>query len=305
MTAIKQGAVARRFGVVALLVFAAFALARPAPAQGCVIPPAGLVSLWPGDGSANDVQNGNDGVLNGATFAPGMVGQAFGFDGVDDYVSFESVPLTATDDWTLEAWINPATLPQLGIAVSNGADDGVTGDGYAFGVGDGTGGVGSNLQGLFPGIAWFDSGYTFPAANQWYHVAMVRESGTTMFYVDGVQTPNTSTIGPAVPTQFRIGSQTGIRYFAGGVDDLAVYNRALTAADVQAIVNAGSAGKCKISGAVGGITVRKGVVLCLNKATHETSHAKLAAGTSAWTCDVATRSGDVVVMEVLIEGAAN
>jgi hypothetical protein len=51
-----------------------------AAAQTCVQPPAGLVSWWPGDGNADDIQNGNDGTLqNGATFDSGFVGQAFRF----------------------------------------------------------------------------------------------------------------------------------------------------------------------------------------------------------------------------------
>ena len=35
------------------------------------------MSWWPGDGTADDIIDGNDGVLNGATFTPGIVGQAF------------------------------------------------------------------------------------------------------------------------------------------------------------------------------------------------------------------------------------
>jgi hypothetical protein len=49
--------------------------------------PPGLVSWWPGDGNADDVQNVNDGTLQGgATFAAGMVGQAFSFNGVNAFV---------------------------------------------------------------------------------------------------------------------------------------------------------------------------------------------------------------------------
>ena len=54
-------------------------------AQSCVEPPSGIVAWWAGDGNATDVQGGNNGTLqNGATFAAGMVAQAFSFDGVDD-----------------------------------------------------------------------------------------------------------------------------------------------------------------------------------------------------------------------------
>jgi hypothetical protein len=48
----------------------------------CVTAPSGLISWWPGDNTAIDIQSGNNGTLqNGATFASGEVGQAFSFDG--------------------------------------------------------------------------------------------------------------------------------------------------------------------------------------------------------------------------------
>jgi hypothetical protein len=69
-----------------------------ASAQTCVQPPAGLVSWWPGDGNAQDIIGPNDGTLQGGTtFGPGMVGRAFRFDGVDDYVQVPHHP-----------WLNPA-----------------------------------------------------------------------------------------------------------------------------------------------------------------------------------------------------
>src|SRR5438132_1222 len=52
----------------------------------CDSAPAGMVSWWKAEGNANDSQGDNNGTIGGATFAPGEVGQAFSFDGVDDYV---------------------------------------------------------------------------------------------------------------------------------------------------------------------------------------------------------------------------
>ena len=58
-----------------------------AEVQTCVRSPSELVSWWSGDGNADDIQNVNNGTLQGdATFAAGMVGQAFSFDGVGDFV---------------------------------------------------------------------------------------------------------------------------------------------------------------------------------------------------------------------------
>ena len=55
--------------------------------RACSAPPSGLVTWWNGDGNANDIVGANNGTLiNGTSFAPGKVGQAFSLDGVDDYV---------------------------------------------------------------------------------------------------------------------------------------------------------------------------------------------------------------------------
>lgn len=173
----------------------------------------------------NSATNSYNGTSSGGAYttADGMNNRAGRFDGVDDYIS-GSVPMTQTDNWTMSAWIYPSTLPQLGMVVSNGNDDNIVGDGYAFGIGNGSGSSGSKLQGVNSGVAFIDSGYTFPAANAWYHVAMVRSSGTIKFYVNGIQTASTSASVPTTPTVFRIGSQTGIRYFNGRIDDVRIYN---------------------------------------------------------------------------------
>jgi hypothetical protein len=79
-------------------------------ASQCVTPPSGLVSWWPGENNANDIQSSNHGALqNGATFAAGKVGQAFSLDGVDDYVEVPDSPsLTPpSSSITLEAWVKP------------------------------------------------------------------------------------------------------------------------------------------------------------------------------------------------------
>src|SRR5262245_11249512 len=59
---------------------------------GCLLPSTGLVGWWPGDGNASDIQLGSSGVpTNGVTFAPGLVGQAFSFDGLDAFVNISDM----------------------------------------------------------------------------------------------------------------------------------------------------------------------------------------------------------------------
>ncbi|MBM2848769.1 MAG: hypothetical protein HW418_1711, partial [Anaerolineales bacterium] len=62
------------------------------------------MSWWPGNGDATDIVGGNHGTpLNGATFAPGLVGTAFSLDGVDDFVEVPDSPGFTLSSITLDA----------------------------------------------------------------------------------------------------------------------------------------------------------------------------------------------------------
>src|SRR5689334_3178680 len=89
----------------------------------CVAPPSGMVSWWPGDGNANDIQGSNNGTLqNGATFAAGKVGQSFSFDGVDDFVNIPDAPsldLLTAGTVSVWAYLNGASNGKALIAKGN------------------------------------------------------------------------------------------------------------------------------------------------------------------------------------------
>jgi hypothetical protein len=57
--------------------------------------------------------------------------------------------------------------------------------------------------------------------------------------VDDVKTANTSTSVPKVPTQFFIGSQNGLRFFKGSLDDIRIYNRILSNAEIDSLYHEG------------------------------------------------------------------
>jgi hypothetical protein len=69
------------------IISATIILTASADLTNCAPPPPGLVSWWPAEGSADDTLGKNNGVLvNGASFATGLLGHAFNFDGINDYV---------------------------------------------------------------------------------------------------------------------------------------------------------------------------------------------------------------------------
>jgi uncharacterized protein (TIGR03437 family) len=206
----------------------------------CIPPPAGMVGWWPGDGNANDIQGANPGTLqNGATFAAGQVGQAFSFDGTDDYVSTNldaqpsAMPNTAWDAWVFPTRVNQSFRQGI-MSIDTG--------GFARSV---LIEAGTGNFGVFTGSGvWQPTPVTL---NQWQHIAVVYTPTGIRFYKNGVEFifnggPNTT----GSSGRFTIGRFPGFpQYFQGRIDEVEVFNRALSQAEIQAIFNAGSAGKCK------------------------------------------------------------
>lgn len=211
-------------------------------ASTCFGPASGQVSCWPGEGNANDAWDGNNGTLqNGATFASGLVGQAFSFDGVDDYVNVpDANNLDFTTDLTIDAWVYQ-NAQQSGYHVLVGKGRSPTGTGYAMGIGDGKAGIGLNNGST--NCAPADS-QTLPLG-QWNLIAVTFGSSTAKVYVNGQlrATQPCSFSSLLVSTQpLNIGREaSGIpgRNYAGLADEVQVYNRALSLAEIQSIYNAG------------------------------------------------------------------
>ena len=234
-------------------------------AVGCVAPPSGLVSWWPGDGNANDIADSNHGTLqNGATFAPGKVDQAFSFDGIDDFVSIPDPDNIENPTGTITVWVKTTT----DYSSSSQRND------YVFGKQDLLPRI-STLALLFPGsfhipgstgkiMFWIrDTANTnsimiVSSSNlndgNWHFIAVQWGLGGMKLYVDGVIDNSDPFAGwwDGNRGSFDIGRITNRTdlTFGGLVDELEIYDRALSQPKIQAIFDAGSAGKCK------GITVQ-------------------------------------------------
>lgn len=223
--------------------------------NACLDPPSGLVSWWPGDGSPEDIQNGNDGAAQfGATFGPGQAGQAFVFDGVDDRVRVAdptdgSLDFGTGESFTYGAWIsttmssnseiiekqqdtNNALLPFYQMAI---LPDGTV----ACGIGDG------NVIVQFAGATPINDG-------SFHHCACVRDvaQDALILYVDGVEDgrQTDTTTGPlssSADLVFGGVRDLSVRNFSGLIDEVAIFNRALTVSEIQGIFQASSAGMCK------------------------------------------------------------
>jgi uncharacterized repeat protein (TIGR03803 family) len=210
----------------------------------CVPPPSGMVAWWPGDGNANDIVGGNNGALvNGAGFAPGVVGQAFSVNGVNQTVTVPSSPSLSfgtTSPMTLELWAyrtssadsmhiigkrNACADLNYQMAVNMG-----TGEGLCFGDG-----IGNEVA----------SGLDLPI-NTWTHLAGTFDGATFSLYVNGVlMATQAGTLGPMNSAPLEFGDSGTCPMFDGLIDEVSIYNRALSPNEIAAIYNAGRFGKCK------------------------------------------------------------
>src|SRR4029077_12775157 len=232
----------------------------------CVTPPSGMVSWWPAEGDANDIQDGNDGTLeNGAGFGTGEVGQAFSFNGSNQDVAIGNpANLKLTTGLTVDAWINPSSVngssgDLVGGIITKWAQTFPNGDSWAIWIQNNGSpnsySLAADISGGMPqGESGVISGGSIPL-NTWTHVAVTYDSasGTLIVYVNGSAVVSSIVFSPgtlieATNAPVYIGAEpsaVGGRHFLGLIDEVEVFNRALSASEILAIKNAGSAGKCR------------------------------------------------------------
>jgi hypothetical protein len=231
-------------------------------AAQCIQPPAGLISWWPGDGNARDIADSNQGVLQGgAKFAAGKVAQAFFLDGKDDFVTAGNAPNlhVSKNDFTVDAWVlfnalsqPPGQVDDMSI-VDKMSASGVNTDGWRL-LKQHDNRFWFCLGGGSLGNQCFDPNYTVFSTTKavtgaWFHVAAVKSSDSFAIYINGVL----EDIRSVVPS-FHDTNSAGLRigsyvlegsHLNGLVDEVEIFNRALSGSEIASIFNAGSAGKCR------------------------------------------------------------
>ncbi len=204
---------------------------RPSAAEQTLTPLLGLVSWYAAEDNANDATFAHPGTeQGGVTYAPGLFGQSFSFDGVDDYVDLDG-------DWfdlqtfTIAMWVKPDAT-QIGAVnlIDNGyvdsghknwavqRDNGVSGTAYRVSEGSGVVGDLAATFGLLRGY--------------WHYVVIARQSGGEVeVYVDDFPQSTQDVGGPIVydlPRSLRLAfTGGGANNWKGLLDELEIYDRAL------------------------------------------------------------------------------
>jgi hypothetical protein len=222
---------------------AATATSTP-PSSACVGPAVGRVSCWKGDGNASDAVDGNQGTLTGdTTFAAGIDGQAFSFDGIDDGVNLGNPPNLDLQTFTISAWIKRGSAAMASL---DGAGGGVldTGmGGYAFGLGDAAG----TMILTKVGVSNVNSGSLRVSDTEFRHIAVTKFGATVTFYLDGIAAPPQNYDPGFDPTTVVHIGQRGDNSSSsllGLLDEVQVWNRALAEVEVRDIAHAGPPPAC-------------------------------------------------------------
>ncbi|MBI3466480.1 MAG: hypothetical protein HY000_25990 [Planctomycetes bacterium] len=205
--------------------------------------PAALVAAYAFDEGAgatvSDVSGqGNHGTITGPTWTPsGRFGGALSFDGVNDLITIaDADSLDLTTGMTLEAWVNPSAVTRKWRDVIYKGSDIYFLEATSTNSNRSAGGakVGASLLSTY--------GTAPLAVNTWSHLALTFDGASLRLYLNGIEVssaPRTGSIQTSTnPVQIGGDSLYG-QFFAGLIDEVRIYDGALTPAEIQNDMNTG------------------------------------------------------------------
>lgn len=227
----------------------------------CVPPPANMTAWFPldeptGVTALENVLGANGADVGAPLHATGKVRRARTFNGSAQYVQANDAPGLnfGTGDFTVDAWVRTTTAAGIAPIVDKRFTD--PEQGYALYLKDGRLALRMGDGVPADGTEYWSPTSPFVADGQWHHVAgVLRRSAPTngtRLYVDGVPVASFPawTGGSVTNTQpLYIGAHAGyvgpVGYLNGSVDEVELFQRSLTTAELNGIYQADSLGKCK------------------------------------------------------------
>jgi hypothetical protein len=160
------------------------------------------------------------------------------FDGVDEYVDLGTHAALVPEDISISAWVKPDTLSNWEYVVARGL--GGWKEAYRFQVG---------ATDLFCAFGNGTSNDSISKAHgmsnsNWYHIAMTYDGATAKLYVDGssIGSKSISIVMKTAGADTVIGRPVNVggNYFDGKIDEVAIFNSALSASTISDIYNGGT-----------------------------------------------------------------
>ncbi len=250
------------------------------------VPTNGLVGWWPFNGNANDESgNGNNGTANGATLTTdrfGNLGKAYSFDGVDDYVLTNNILLNS-QQLTISGWFTLNSYNSAGRRIidhdwnsSGQFSIAILGTNSPFGT------VFEICYQTNSGATCIETSNIISLGNE-YHFISVFENGLNKIFINNSLVISTPSMQPLLNLSMpiKIGSG-GIWTFHGKIDDIGIWNRALTPQEISNLYNAGPFS-----------ATASNTAICDGQSTTLSVNA-LAGAVSTLNCSTATNNGYLV-----------
>ena len=212
-----------------------------------------MVGCWPfEEGSGTEIFDSssyfNDGtVIDNPLWSPGKIGSyALDLNGTTQYATIEDdATLDLTDAITIMAWIKPEQYATQEIVKK--AQSGNT-DGYELALAEtGTTQYSNRVffrinQSTYGNTYRVTSTTEYPIDGAWMHVAGTFDGTTLHLYINGVLEASTDATGQTIATNnfpVHLGASPGtfLRAFMGGLDDVRIYNRALSQSEIAELAN--------------------------------------------------------------------
>ena len=205
----------------------------------CVSAPPGMIGWWTGDGNTVDIAGSNSGTLqNGAAYGGGEVGQGFSFNGSGASVLINST-VYSPGAGTLMFWFLPKGAGWLTGSLNGAA----RAPGLAV---DASG----NVTWEFANLTSQALGQV--SLNQWSYIAFTWSTSNSQdavnVYLNGALAASAvASQNSSWYPQLAFGGYLGAQrpYFTGVMDEIAIFNQALSAADIAQVYDAFSGGMCK------------------------------------------------------------
>jgi hypothetical protein len=214
-----------------------------------------MIAWWPGDGNTDDIVGARHGAIVGnVDYAAGKVGSAFRFHrGGWVEVADDPIWTLGTEDFTIDLWVQFSSLGGRDPLISHDEGGGCNNK-WIFWYDSGghrePSGPSMRFHAVGPGCVPHVDPVVYhpwnPVPGQWYHVALTRSGTTYRLYLDGAlvstEQDANSIPDPSIPLML---GRAEAYLLHGLLDEVEMFDRALSAGEIHAIWAAGSAGKCR------------------------------------------------------------
>jgi hypothetical protein len=241
-------------------------------APSCIAPPANLVAWWAGDGNFKDIQGGRDaydGSEGGVSFDAGKVGRAFTLNGLYGFAVVPAASALRPAQLTMDFWfksgrdLNGLLDQQVPLVMNlDYGSDLAKGYDFSYELGNLRFGLRNSDPDGFRIVAQYPVNF---AAGEWHHVTGTFDGTLQKLYLDGELKRTVNWAAPSaadyadnrgapegpwaleyVPADILIGrsyGDSGSYLFEGQIDEIELFDRALSASEIADLYNAN--GKCR------------------------------------------------------------